>query len=325
MTPSFDSWILVAEETPVGGLLNAARGAGGQVTALVVGPRALAESVAAAGPELVVWLEPGQALPAEAYAEQVAQTVAAAKPRVVLSSTGPAGRVLLTAAASKLGAVVLSAVHSLSDSDDSVLVVRGAVADRVLETVRIPGAVAGVFAGEDVPRDPGAPARIDAIVPGTSPSPMRIVSSAPAAGQSSGLLTAARVVAVGCGLRARDDMTLIDALAASMGAEVACTMPVASDLGWVPEDRYVGRSGQHIAPELYLAVGISGAPQHLEGVQRAKVVVAINNDPSAPIFKRCQYGIVGDLYEVVPALTAVLKSDFQQGRSDERSHPQRVG
>ncbi len=83
-------------------------------------------------------------------------------------------------------------------------------------------------------------------------------------------------------------------------------MPVADDLGWVPKDHYVGRSGQHIAPRLYLAVGISGAPQHLEGVRGAKVVAAVNSDPDARIFRSADFGIVGDLYEVVPALIDAL-------------------
>ena len=83
-------------------------------------------------------------------------------------------------------------------------------------------------------------------------------------------------------------------------------MPIADDFGWVAKERYIGRSGQHIAPRLYLALGISGTPQHLEGVRDAKVVVAVNSDAEAHIFKRADYGIVGDLYEVVPALRTAL-------------------
>ncbi len=111
---------------------------------------------------------------------------------------------------------------------------------------------------------------------------------------------------MGRGLRSRDDMALIEALAAALDAEIACSMPVADDLGWIDKARYVGRSGEHIAPRLYLAVGISGAPQHLEGVRQARVVVAVNSDPEAPIFASADYGIVGDLYDVVPALVEAL-------------------
>jgi electron transfer flavoprotein alpha subunit len=83
-------------------------------------------------------------------------------------------------------------------------------------------------------------------------------------------------------------------------------MPVADDLGWIPQERYVGRSGQHITPDLYLAIGLQGAPQHLEGIKGTRIVVGINNDPDAPIFKAADYGILGDLYEVVPALRVAL-------------------
>ncbi|NTW38941.1 MAG: electron transfer flavoprotein subunit alpha/FixB family protein [Cellulomonadaceae bacterium] len=125
---------------------------------------------------------------------------------------------------------------------------------------------------------------------------------------ASGVRDAARVVSVGRGVKAKADIALVESLAAALGGEVACSMPVAEDLGWVAKERYVGRSGQHISPRLYLALGISGTPQHMEGVREAKVVAAVNNDPSAPIFATADYGIVGDLYEVVPALMAALTS-----------------
>jgi len=121
-----------------------------------------------------------------------------------------------------------------------------------------------------------------------------------------GLAGAASVVSVGRGLRARDDLAMVEQLAQVLGAQIGCSMPVADDLGWVPKDHYVGRSGQQVSPRLYLALGISGAPQHLEGIRGAKVVVAVNSDPQAPIFRRADYGVVGDLYEVVPALIDAL-------------------
>jgi electron transfer flavoprotein alpha subunit len=125
-------------------------------------------------------------------------------------------------------------------------------------------------------------------------------------GGASGLDDAERVVSFGRGVKAKDDVALIGSLATALGAELACSMPIADDLGWLDKSRYVGRSGNHIAPNLYLAVGIAGAPQHLEGVRGARVLVAVNNDPDARIFHSADYGIVGDLYEVVPALIAEI-------------------
>jgi electron transfer flavoprotein alpha subunit len=162
-----------------------------------------------------------------------------------------------------------------------------------------------LFGGEDAwPAATPAPpiARLD----GISPADLRIERTDPLSGASAGVVGAERVLSVGRGLKAAADLALVEGLAAVLGAEIGCSMPIADDFGWVPKDRYIGRSGQHISPRLYLAVGISGAPQHLEGVREAKVVAAINADPAAPIFRRADYGIVGDLYEVIPALQAAL-------------------
>lgn len=120
------------------------------------------------------------------------------------------------------------------------------------------------------------------------------------------LASATRVVGVGRGFGAEADLDLARAVAAKLGAELACSRPIAEGVGWMPAERYVGVSGATIAPDLYLAVGISGQVQHLVGVRGAKVVVAINKDKNAPIFAHADLGVVGDLYEVLPALVAAL-------------------
>lgn len=126
------------------------------------------------------------------------------------------------------------------------------------------------------------------------------------AGQQVNLSAADRVVAVGRGVGGEDKMGIIHELAAALGAEVGASRPVI-DSGWLPRDRQIGSSGQTVAPKLYVAVGISGAIQHLVGMKGSQVVVAINKDKSAPIFGIADYGIVGDLHEVVPALIAALE------------------
>jgi len=113
-------------------------------------------------------------------------------------------------------------------------------------------------------------------------------------------------VAAGRGVRDKDDLALIEDLAHQLGAEVAASRPVC-DNGWLPMDRQVGSSGQTVSPKLYVAVGISGAIQHIVGMKGSQTIVAINKDPDAPIFEVADYGIAGDLYDVVPALIEELK------------------
>src|SRR5579872_1076662 len=120
-------------------------------------------------------------------------------------------------------------------------------------------------------------------------------------------LTAADIiVSVGRGIKEKDNIHVVEELAKALGAELAASRPIC-DSGWLPMERQVGSSGQTVSPKVYLAVGISGAIQHLVGMKGAKTIVAINKDANAPIFEVADYGIVGDLFEVVPALTEEVR------------------
>jgi electron transfer flavoprotein alpha subunit len=127
-----------------------------------------------------------------------------------------------------------------------------------------------------------------------------------AAGGEVDLTKAGIIVAVGRGVGGEDKLGPVRELAAALGAELGASRPVI-DNGWLPRDRQVGSSGQTVAPRLYLALGISGAIQHVVGMKGSGCVVAINKDAGAPIFNLATYGIVGDLHELVPALTAAVK------------------
>lgn len=126
--------------------------------------------------------------------------------------------------------------------------------------------------------------------------------------QAVDLTQAERIVAVGRGIKAEEHIAMAQQLAAALGAEVAASRPIC-DSGWLPMDRQVGSSGQTVSPKLYLALGISGAIQHLVGMKGARTIVAVNKDADAPIFEVADLGIVGDLFEVVPALISALEAD----------------
>jgi electron transfer flavoprotein alpha subunit len=118
------------------------------------------------------------------------------------------------------------------------------------------------------------------------------------------------LVCVGRGLDNIDDLSLIQSLADSVGGMLGCTRPISHEYHWLAEDQMVGLSGKESSPRLYLAIGISGQIQHTVGIMNANVIVAINHDKNAPIFKVADYGIVGDLYQVVPKLTERLRSEL---------------
>jgi electron transfer flavoprotein alpha subunit len=114
------------------------------------------------------------------------------------------------------------------------------------------------------------------------------------------------IVSVGRGIKEAENIALVQKLAQTMGAELAASRPIC-DAGWLPMERQVGSSGQTVAPKMYMAVGISGAIQHQVGMKGSRTVVAINKDPNAPIFEIADYGIVGDLFQVVPELISAIE------------------
>ncbi|MGO8885532.1 MAG: electron transfer flavoprotein subunit alpha/FixB family protein [Streptosporangiaceae bacterium] len=301
---SVNAWIIVGDQPAIGNLVTVARSLGGRVAAVVAGPRSVAEKVAASGVDKVVWCGAPDGAAPEAYAAAAADAIAAEPPGVVLSGRQPGERVLLGAAAARLNAAVLTGARSVTADGDQVVVVNSVYGGISEETVAVSGPVALELDGGQVP--PAAAAAVPVEELSAVPLGVTVVETRTSAFEQVDLGAAHRVIGIGRGLRAQEDLALIEALAKASGAEIACSRPVAEGLNWLGKDRYIGSSGQHLAPQLYFAIGISGQLQHMVGVRGADTIVAINSDPNAPVFQEADYCLVGDLYDLVPAITIAL-------------------
>ncbi|MDR1513644.1 MAG: electron transfer flavoprotein subunit alpha/FixB family protein [Propionibacteriaceae bacterium] len=296
------TYILVAGSAGVANLIEAASSLDGPVTAVVAGPAAVAQAVAAPGVDKVVWLgEPGdKAL--EAFGPAAAAVVAAA-PGVVLAGRSPAERGLLGSVAAAVGAPVVTGATEIKSEGGQTVATHGVYTGIALETGAYAGPVAFVLDG-GAPVAGGGSAAVETAP--AAPTAITVTGLSPHAEQGADLTAAARVVGIGRGLKQQADLPVAEALAKALKGELGCSRPVAEGLEWLPRDRYVGISGNHIKPDLYVMVGISGQLQHMGGCRDSKVIVSINTDKDAPVAAQSDYILVGDLYTLVPAITAAL-------------------
>jgi electron transfer flavoprotein alpha subunit len=158
-----------------------------------------------------------------------------------------------------------------------------------------------------IPADSLRKGEIVKVEPNVKPSTTKVLETKPKSAKGVRLVDAPVIVSFGRGVRKKEDMALIEQFAQKVTGAIGCSRPIAEDLHWLPVDQYVGLSGQKVSPKLYFACGISGQIQHLTGIRSSRIIVAINNDPKAPIFEYSDYGVVGDLYQVIPALTDAVK------------------
>ena len=307
----------VSWEAVAAGQQLAALAGGVPVTAALVGASlgAVATELAAAAVSEVVVIEQPALEPytADGFVAACAALVNRRQPRFVVLPHTYQTRDFAPALASRLGAALVSDVVAVKSHEGGVAFSRPVfqgklVADVVADGggLAIVAVQAGAFKADSVLRGDRPAPIVDSGVT-VDPAAIRQRPEEPfrAAQQAVDLTAAERIVAVGRGLKAQENVALAERLAVALKAEVGASRPVC-DAGWLPMDRQVGSSGQTVAPKLYVALGVSGAIQHLVGMKGSRVIVAINKDAEAPIFEVADYGLVGDLLELVPAILSEL-------------------
>lgn len=252
-------------------------------------------------------LKAGSGLP-EAEAATLAATAGAAGATIVIAAASKKGNEVAARASEILSTGCVTEALSAATKDGALTAKRaiyGGVAVGEFAFEKSPAvltfalsALAGAE-GEAAYEDVAATAGADA---GYS---KELVKSEPLA-KTVDLTKAKRIVSFGRGLAKKEDIGTVEGLAKSLGAEVGCSRPIAEELKWLPQEHQVGITGAIVKPDLYIALGISGAIQHFAGMKDSKVIVAVNSNKNAPIFQFADYGIVGDIYEVVPALEQAI-------------------
>lgn len=244
-----------------------------------------------------------------AMAEALADAAAKCGARVVVISNNYNGKSIAPALAVKLKASLASGVISVPDTANGFQVKRGVYSGKAFAQVSLTAVVKilAITPNTFAIKEGGADAPVEAFTGSISDSAYRVKAESVNKVQGKIPLTEAEVVVSGGrGMKGPENWGLIEELAQILGAATACSKPV-SDMDWRPHEEHVGQTGITIKPNLYIAIGISGAIQHLAGVSSSKVIVAINKDPEAPFFKVADYGIVGDAFDVLPRLIAAAK------------------
>lgn len=294
-----EAWIVVHDRDRGNALARSARTLADRVVAISLGAGGLTDA------DLTLAVDTAPDALVEGYARPVADLLAERGAEVVAFDCDVRSRLLAGQVAAHRGVGVVNV--SGVESTGPLVVTRPAFGGLAVATDEItaPVAVLVLEAGALTPSDVAGAGAVEQV--GAEPaSALTLVETRAKGGEQVDLTAATRVVGVGRGFAAEADLDLARAAARRLGAELACSRPISEGVGWMPAERYLGVSGATIRPDLYLAVGISGQVQHLVGVNHAKVIVAINKDKNAPIFQHADFGVVGDLYQVLPALVDAL-------------------
>ncbi len=306
-------WIITDDQNAVGELCGGGRQLAEQVSVVLFGDKNQAEDAIASGADQVyLFGQPGDSVMLEAYSKSIAELLRTEKANLVMVYSSIRGKLMAGRIASQLATSAVSNISELTVEDGSIIakhMVYGGAAIRTEKTLSDTVVVTvgtGVF--EAMPKDAARQGKVTEVNPDVDNAGIRVLEIRPKQGELVNLSAAKRVVGVGRGFGAQEDLKMAEEFAALMGAEMGCSRPIAEGEKWMSKERYIGVSGVFLKPNIYVSLGISGQIQHMVGVNQAKTLVAINKDKNSPVFKQVDIGLVGDLYNVLPQIVAKLKA-----------------
>jgi len=244
----------------------------------------------------------------QTYAKALSGAAKSLGAKVVILAHNSTGKSLAGRLAVSLNAGCVTAANAVPTNDGSFKVKKNVFAGKAIADYEINSDIKVLtLSGNSIkPEVTGTDAPVNELAVDVPASRVKVVSVNKQSGDLAPLPEAELVISAGRGMKGPENWGIIEELAAAIGATTACSRPVA-DIGWRPHHEHVGQTGVAIKPNLYIAAGISGAIQHLAGVNSSKCIVVINKDPEAPFFKAADYGVCADLFEVVPRLTEAIK------------------
>ncbi len=286
---------------------------GKNVTAVVIGPGDTADELIKYGADKVIVAEGGpEAFKAEEYADILAGAIEEAGSNIVLIGSTKAGKELASRLGGKIGAGCIIDCNRVYLDSGELTVERVVYSGNAVSVERFNSevkiATVPCKAFDPLEKDDGRSGEVEKKTYQVGEYASIVAKVQEMVSQGVNVEDAQIIIAAGRGLKNREDLKMIEELAEVInGHTLGCSRPIAADLKWLSEDNWIGLSGHKVKPKLYIACGISGQIQHIAGMRDSSIIVAINKDADAPIFKSADYGIVGDLYKVVPRLIEELK------------------